>query len=231
MSGSKGFTLTELIFATTLSALVFIGIIGVSAQMVRYQVESYRKGEVSGWTLVAQNQMSRELENASVLDCPQPAAGGATYTAGCPGVTSSFLRGCSNYSRTNLGKIDPNPSVPTVAFYYCVPTSGVYANSLLRYEQLTTVDPRTCVINPTCGDAAPVGQSLSLIAKNVYQHDSATPYFTRADDIQGVEINYIVGFATPTAQSGPTSGGPNPVYVRFNARIGMNKSIQTPQVD
>lgn len=238
MSKTAGFTLTELIMSTTLSALILVAIIGVSTQMVKFQVESTRKGDVTGWTLVSLNQMNRELEEASVLDCPRPATGTVPpYTNPCDGVGSSILRGCSNYTRATNSYINPDTGVnyPTTAFYYCVPTAGTYANNLLRYALVTTgTGARTCIINPTCGNAPTGGQTMDVISTNVYQIDPATPFFRRADEIMGVELNYIVGIATPSAHAlkgPPMTGGPVPIHVRFTTKIGMNKSYQDPPVD
>lgn len=240
MRKSPGFTLTELILSTTVSALILIGIIGVSAQMVRFQVESTRKGDVTGWTLLSINQMNREVEQASVLDCPRPSGGSVPpYGNPCAGTDSPFMRGCTNFTRA-AGyppgqRMDPDPNLPTTAFFYCVPPNGTYANNLLRYAQVTSgMGARVCLIDPTCG-AAPTGaQTLDVVSTNVYQIDPLTPFFRRADDVMGVELNYIVGIATQSAVAAkgpPMTGGPNPVHVRMNYKIGMNKAFQDPPVD
>lgn len=237
MKRNGGFTLTELILSTSVSALILIGIIGVSTQMVRFQVESTRKGDVTGWSLVSLNQMNRELEQASVLDCPRPAGGAVPpYTNPCAGPDSNIMRGCSNFTRASAppGRVDPDPGFETTAFFYCVPLAGVYANSLLRYAETDTTDPRACIINPTCGNPPAGGMTLNVVATNVSQLDPLTPYFRRADDIMGVELNYNVGIATASAyahKGPPMTGGPVPIHVRMSYKIGMNKALQNPPVD
>lgn len=237
MSGKgKGFTLIELIIAVSLSGAVLIGIMSVTAQMVRFELEGVRKNEVSGWMLLSLNEMNRELENATSLLCP------STYGGGCAGNSSNVLSGCVNYTRNTASAIDPDTQKTTVAFYYCRPAAGQYAKMLLRYSQEsapgTAVNARVCPINPTptCGNAPGAGQTMRVVATNVYGWDGSDPpaganlLFRRLDDIAGVEARYSIGFSTATSEihhsAGTAAGaGPNPTFMRFATKIAMNKSF------
>lgn len=238
----KGFTLIELIIAVSLSGAVLIGIMSVTAQMVRFELEGNRKNEVAGWMLLSLSQMNRELENATTLLCP------STYgvVAGCAGNTSNVLAGCVNYTRQTNRAVDPDTQKTTVAFYYCRPIAGQYAGMLLRYAQEsavgTAINARTCPINPlpTCGNAAGAGQTMKVVATNVFGINGggtlasnpagAEQFFQRMDDIAGVELRYSIGFSTATSEihhsAGTAAGaGPNPTFMRFRTKISMNKAF------
>lgn len=231
MSGTgKGFTLTELIVAVSLSALILVGIMGISAQMVRFQLQGSRKGDVTGWTLLGLQRMNKELENANVLDCPTN--DGSSVTCVAPRNPSDRLAGCINYTRQS---VPPGPLAAnqrTLAFYYCIPVVGQYAYQLLRYELESgpgTGLPATCPLTPipvACGNAPSAPMTMEVVVKGFYPSDGQTPFpfFERADDVSGVRLRYTVGLATPTAEISPTAAGPVPTYMRFDMKIGMNKS-------
>lgn len=203
-----GFTLIELIIAMSISSFVLIGIIGVASQMVRFQMEGVRKGSVTGWTLISLSKMNKELEDASSLYCPGI---GATHTC-TGGLSTDYLSGCSNYSRDLAGRIDVNSN--NTSFYYCVAAVGTpLTQSLLRYE-LTGAGVACPMPAPACGVTLP----YEVYARDFYAIDPATSFFRRADDVSGVQLNYIVGIATPTTNT------PNPVYMKVVTKIGMNKN-------
>ena len=170
----------ELMVATALSAVVMLGVVVVATQMVHFQVDETHKGRVSGWTLLALNRMTKELEGASVLDQPTTTTGG------------DIVSGCSNYSKLSNLPIDANQ--PNTSFYYCV-----NSNNLYRYETQTAAGiPIVCpmALPPSAASCGVTG-AYELIAKDVYRLDkltsNATPYFRRADEVGGVELRYIVG--------------------------------------
>lgn len=207
---AQGFTLVELIIALSLSSFILAGIVGVASQMVRFQMEGKKKGDVTGWTIVSLIKMNKELENASVLDCP------SSY-AGCSGLTSDYISGCSNYTRMTspAGPIDTSPGNNTItAFYYCVPTSGANANQLLRYGATGTCP----MAAPTCGSTA----GFEVYAQDFYKVAGLTYFFRRANEVNGIELNYIVGIATANADS--TGQRTMPVYMKMQTKIGMNKT-------
>ena len=205
--GIEGFSLIELIIALLLSTFVLIGVVGVAAQMIRFQMEATKHGEVTGWVLLSLVAMQRQLEGASVLYCPNAANG-----ACLGGDETEFLSGCTNYSRhlsqpIGVGlRIDA--SKENVSFYYCVDD-----DKLLRYEKKGT--PTSCPISPTpvCGSG-----NFKIIASHFYQIDANTEFFARAQDIAGVELRFMIGIATPTPNI------PIPVVTTFRTKVGMNKS-------
>ena len=232
---SRGFTLTELIIAVSLSGLILMGIIGISAQMVRFQLQGARKGDVTGWTLLGLQRLNKEIENANVLDCPATAATSTCTTA--PYNPSQVLSGCTNFTKQTNAPYDENRE--TVAFYYCVPAPGhALQDHLVRYELKSGPNPAggfhstpapTCPITPvpaTCGNTPASPVTMEVLVKGFYAHNTQAnfPFFERADDVSGVRLRYQVGLATATAEISPTTAGPIPTYMRFDMKIGMNKS-------
>ena len=189
--------------------LCLVAIMIVASQMMRSEIESADKGQIAGWTLAGLNQMSTELQNASYL---------ATPTVQKP--TGHVISGCINYSGVAGATLNPQSSV--TAFYYCVyPPSGSSLNqcgqsgvvcNLLRYANSSVNG--TCPISPTptCGQG-----SYGVVAQNVSKI-SATPYFTRDDNIGGVDLSFNVG------TTGTAVNRPNPVYLAVSTKIKMNKA-------
>lgn len=188
-----GFTLTELVISLTLSSFVLVGIVGVASQMIRFQMEGKTKGDVTGWTLISLNKMHRELENATVLDYPT--------------TTGDSISGCSNYTKVTGGVIQVGGAIE--AFRYCV--SG---NQLMRYGS-TGACPMGAV---TCG----VTGGYEVYARDFYKIGGMTYFFRRANEVSGLELNYIVGIATANAD--PTGQRTMPVYMKVQTKIGMNKA-------
>lgn len=199
--GRGGFTLVELIVALVLSAFILVGIVGVATQMVRFQMEGQRKGDVSGWTLLSLAKMHKELEDASVLDFPSAAT-----------PTGDYISGCSNYTRITNAPIDS--SLPVTAFWYCVQTTGLTPNRLLRYSSAGTCP----MAAPACGSG-----SFEVYAQDFHKRDGLGYFFRRAPEASGIEVNYTIGIATATDVSNKQM--PNPVFVRVQTKISMNKSF------
>lgn len=212
MKTRRGLTLIEMIVAIFLSSLVLLAIVGVAAQMIRFQMEGTTKSGVAGWTMISLDQMNRELQDATALYCPSAGPG-----YGCGSTTSSYLSGCKNYSLMPPGsRISPDLSVPITAFYYCVDNN---LHNLLRY-QMQGACPYAP--QPTCGQG-----SYTLVAQKVYP-DPGDPQcnqcFRRADDVGGVELNFNVGDPI----NPPQSGMKNPVYMKVQTKIGMKKPYNDP---
>lgn len=199
-----GFTLVELIVALVLSAFVLVGIVGVATQMVRFQMEGQKKGDVSGWTLLSLSKMHKELEDASVLDFPSAAS-----------PTGDYISGCSNYTRITNAPIDP--ALPVTAFWYCVETGGLTPNRLLRYSS-AGVCPMPA---PACGSG-----SFEVYARDFYKRDGLPYFFRRAPDASGIEVNYTIGVATATSLANEHM--PAPVFLKVQTKISMNKSFNNP---
>ncbi len=211
MRPRRGFTLLELIVAMTLSSFVLVGIVTVAAQMMRSQIESSDKGEVTGWTLIGLNRMNKELQDANYLAAPN-AGGGAV------------ISGCINYSMLmNNGAGGPiNAALPTTAFYYCVNPAvncgqpGVSCNLLRYYNDGVGI---ACPIAPTCGNAAYGLNPVEVVSRYVsqIQTPAVLPYFQRANDVGGIALNFNVGTTSPSANR------PNPVFLTISTKIKMNK--------
>ena len=127
MKTRRAFSLIELVVALSLSAFVLVGIVGVASQMIRFQMESANKGDVTGWTLLSLQRMNKEIVDATVLQCP------SAYP-GCAGVNSDVLSGCSNYTRMttegNYGagnsiSLTPNPVGKVAGFNPMTANAGV----------------------------------------------------------------------------------------------------------
>ncbi len=200
---SPGFTLLELIIALSLSLFVLVAVIAVVTAVIRYQFEGLRKGQVTGLTLYSLARMHRELENATHLDLPSTAS-----------PAGSVLSGCSNWS-ANMNPL-PNQidsSQPVEAFYYCVDSN----NSLLRYS-----GTGICPYSP---QPAPCGSGSGftpVVYRNFYLMDGLGYFFKRSTEVAGVEMSYIIGKATPTAEV------PIPVAYKLSTKVGMNKAYGNP---
>lgn len=200
-----GYSLTELVIAIALSSLVLLGVVSISAQMLRFQVEGMKKGTVTGWFIVSLMRMNKEIEDANVLVYPTTASGGA-----------DSLVGCANWSRMMNGKIDVyNAASPVKVFYYC------YDTTALQLRRYVSEDPAlTCpagvpgYATGACGGGS--WEESEVIATNVYRNGGAA-IFTRANDAGGVHIRYIVGDPTPTTNM------PIPQSIPYDSKIGMNK--------
>lgn len=219
----KGFTLLELIVALSLSVFVLVGVITVATSMVRYQMDAIRKGSATGGTLMAITRMTKEIEDSTYLKCPG-------NDPSCPALTGDEVSGCTNWSTQNQGAdkridptLDPDGAGPLSAatnvtsWRYCVS-----ANSLLRYENQGT----SCSVPITaCGGGTP--ETVVWQKPGFYKMDNIGYFFKRSNDIGGVELHFIVGYATKTVLGGGAGGpvDPNPTaYFKFDTKVGMNKS-------
>ncbi|MDX6770258.1 MAG: prepilin-type N-terminal cleavage/methylation domain-containing protein [Elusimicrobiota bacterium] len=190
-----GFSLTELIIAMLLSSFVMIGIVGISAQMVRFQVEGMKKGSVTGWSLVAITAMNKEIEDGTVLAYPTNATG-----------AQDTLIACKNYSRVTNAAL--SASEPILTFGYCYDSTA--PGYLRRWTTLGSC-PAGVPTPPTCSTISEV------VATGVYRDASNNFIFRRADDVGGVQIRYRVGNPTPTTNM------PMPQTMAFDMKFAMNK--------
>ena len=149
--------------------------------------------------------MNKELENASYLDKPSVAV-----------PAGNVISGCSNYSQVLGGVL--NSAVSITAFFYCVQgtqcgTPGVTCN-LLRYATNNAGCP--IIPKPRCGSGI-----YEVVVRNISPISTPsglTPYFQRAKDVGGIELNFNVG------TTGVTANRPNPVFLTISTKIPMNKS-------
>ncbi|MCX5793951.1 MAG: prepilin-type N-terminal cleavage/methylation domain-containing protein [Elusimicrobia bacterium] len=205
MSARPGFTLIELVIALVLSTFVLVGIVGVTSQMVRYQLEGGRKGINTSYELMSLDSMVRELQGASTLYCPSYCTGvntpaKCTQATGCGSRTSSYLSGCIDYT------LNPNvPGAPAPAdgvaanvkaFCYCVwdkANTPTKTNWLLHYSNKASGCPYPA---GTCPNACGTG-TYDVVAQDI-QPINSTFYFQRSDDINGVQLLFQVGASTTT---------------------------------
>lgn len=223
----KGFTLIELLASMLLSTIVLVGIISLATNMIRYQFESMKRGEVSGLNLVALASMHRQLEDATYLQNP---------VAGTP---SGLIRGCEGYSSnwTSPGVGAQMTDMPALrSFVYCVDTAVACAPEMASYASAVPAValcptlwhyefPATCPPPAvgTCGATVAGVTPDAVVYKNFFRGDDLTKnYFARNDVTGGVEVYYTVGLSSPSANR------PNPIAYKVNTRIGMVKSYGTP---
>ena len=232
MKTRRAFTLVELIIALVLSTFVLVGIIGASSQMLRYEFDSSRKGTSTNWTLMTLDQMKKEILVGNVLYCPSPptppARNDHTPLGGalCTQNTSTVLSGCGDWTTNpSFPGFGPPPVAPctvngcpldgvagnVTSFFYCVwdgaPTNPPW---LLHYKGTT------CPINPlpACGATA----GYDVVAQNFYLDSGNAWYFKRADDMSGVQMQFMVGTGSATAIS------PNPTAQHVNVKFVMQKT-------
>jgi prepilin-type N-terminal cleavage/methylation domain-containing protein len=202
MRAPEGFSLIELLIALSISLFVLVGIVSLNTSMVRFHFEGIRRGEVTGMTLYGLSQLHRKLENASHLQFPNSTSPSGNILSGCVNWSAALSR------ITGTGKIDAGASVES--FYYCVDS----ANSLMLYR--SSVCPP--VPPASCGSASAGMDMETVVFRNFFKMDNQPQFFKRSAAVAGVELHYIVGHATPTANV------PIPVAYKFNIKIGMNKA-------
>lgn len=190
-----GFSLVELVIAMLLSSFVMIGIVGISAQMVRYQAEGMKKGSVTGWSLVAITAMNKEIEDGNVLVYP---------TSGTPQDSLSI---CKNYSHLAGAALGPG-SIENVTYCYDSTSPGY-----LRRAFTTG----SCPALGTAPAACTAGNYPDVVATGVYRDASSNSVFRRADEVGGVQIRYRIGNPTPTTNM------PMPQTMAFDMKFAMNK--------
>lgn len=204
-----GFTLIELILALSLSTFVLVGIVSVTASVLRHHFDQIRRGEANVQTLYSLQQLNVELEEATHIVPNYP-----------PTTGSSVLKGCKNYSARLVSIGDGTGRYDTTRnseyFVYCVrsdgnDSSGNAMYSLIRYAGTTC----SSMGNPeaACGS----GGTFSVVALNrFYPQYPATNYFFRTND-RRVRVSYILGVSTPTTNV------PNPVFFRVDTTISPEK--------
>lgn len=209
----RGFSLMELIIAMLLSSFVLIGIVGVSSQMLRFQVEGMKKGTVTGWSLVSISRMNKEIEDASVLVHPPDG-----------GVPSDTLIGCANWSREGAGgggggrlNTSGGAAGNVTVFYYCYDTAARYIRRYANVGAGVNCPPLSPAPTIPACDGSGAWTENDIIATGVYRDTGANLLFRRADDVGGVQIRYVVGDPTPTPNM------PTPQTIAFDTKIAMNK--------
>lgn len=193
-AGRSGFSLTELVIAMLLSSFVLIGIIGISSQMVRFEVEGMKKGTVTGWSLVALTAMNKEIEDGTVLAYPTNGTG-----------ARDTIMFCKNYSRYTGAALDSTQPVQTIGYCYDSAAPGYFRRWTAAGCPAGVPSP------PACNTVTEV------IATGVYRDASNNAIFRRADEVGGVQIRYRVGNPNPTPNM------PQAQTLAFDFKFAMNK--------
>jgi prepilin-type N-terminal cleavage/methylation domain-containing protein len=212
-AAEAGFTLLELIIALSLSAFVLVGIIQVSATMVRYQLNAGLKGSAGGSTILALGRMSRMLEDTTYMSIP------------ATGTPQDYVAGCTNWSQLgnqrilatlNRGaapEICPGAANNVVGFVFC--RSG--SNQLYLHYNCSTTCSIPAVTSGNCGAGVGTVQQIIGQRPGFYRHGSWGNIFYRVTG--GVDLHYSVGYSTPTAAE------PTPAFYRMDQRVMMNKAF------
>ncbi|MBI5624900.1 MAG: prepilin-type N-terminal cleavage/methylation domain-containing protein [Elusimicrobia bacterium] len=220
----RGFTLVELLIALALSSTVLIALMSVLASLLRSHVDTTLKGEVSGWTVLALDQLNREVEEATFIAAPAPKTSG------------NVLSGCTNFSRVlydavctgscpGEGRLDVNTAV--TAFYYCRSTDiGGGMPGLVRKYAIgnALVCPDNIPAAPCTAGAHGPTSGADVIVRNFHFRDddatlSPTIFANRGD---GIEMHFAVGFMTrPT--SGPGASIPVANNLKVDTFVRANK--------
>lgn len=207
MRRRRGFTLIELVMALALAAVVLLGVFSILASMIQNEVQSLRKGTVTGWALASVVAMNREIASGSVLAYPPR------------GIGDDSLVICTNWSRLMN---PPNGAAliggPTFYFSYCWEPGA----HLLRRMRIDGPCPPPGTPPPACG-AATYGND-SVIATGVYRDALNDPLFLADPDVASVvHLRYVVG----NPEAGVSAGGndktflTNPQSLAFDTRVAL----------
>ncbi|UPT75924.1 MAG: hypothetical protein M0D55_09785 [Elusimicrobiota bacterium] len=215
-----GVSLIELVIGMSLASFVLAGVAGIAAQMTRAQVEGIRSGTATGWSVISYIAMSKEIEDGNVLAFPIADGAGADQ-----------LILCKNWSRAQgalpggqLYTIDPvtNAAANTSVVQYCVDSTDA-SNLLLRRFENT--GPAVQCPNPgvpvACTDAPSGTWTKTDVVGFRLEKLSGANVFTRANNVGGVRVRYVIGRQTPTTND------PNPRSTPFDIAIAMNKNYSS----
>lgn len=211
--------------------MVLVGILSVMAGTLRSHVNMQLRGEVSAWSLVALEQLNRDLADATYVQLPALPVG----------TTNNRLAGCKNYSPALAAAAIPggaryDATANVVAFLYCktngtaaAPVMGIPMPALLRYEAsgAALTCPASIPAVGNCGDAPTPGVTVAAAVRNFHHRDddgAQTPaLFTRVFD--GVEMHFAVGSGSQTMVAGgpPQAQIPVPVTIKVDTLIRANK--------
>lgn len=233
---AKGFTLIELVIALSFAAVVLYGITSIFTSMTKFEFEAVRKSSVDIWSQATLAQMSKEIEDASILYFP---------SATTPSPTPQGIMGCSNWSTmlngpNSGGPLDP--SSPVVWFYYCYDTSSgpIVPPSTTPITYLRRIAADGAANCPARGGVAPGTYPCSsatilpgsgvktndVIATNVNLLPGYAMFtFNINGPATGVNLNFLIGNPTPGTPTGGESGSPSAAYITNPQTITVQTSI------
>lgn len=217
-SSERGYTLLELIVALSLSSFVMMGIISVATAMVRFQFQAGLSGNAGGGTLIAVGRMTRQLEDASYLRDPASLAAPQDYVAGCTNWSASGNRRMSTTLSGGASWPCTAAGTNVTNFVYC---RNALNEMWLHYNCSATCGSIPAVTEGNCGGAIANRELIVGQRPGVFKAVGYTKMFYRTADNTGLDMHYIVGASTPTANY------PRPAFYRVDTRIIMNKSYAT----
>lgn len=218
MKNSSGFSLVELLIATSLASFVLVGVVTISAQLARNQIDGIRSGTVTGWSVVSYMSMAKEIEDGNVLVFPVN-----------NGDAADQIVVCKNWTRVTGAPLDA--SVPVSLIQYCVdPTAAVAPETGFRLRRYARVSVGN--ICPTAGVPVACDAAGPSWTENGTPSNGVVGYrlekivglplvFLRDNTIGGVRLRYVIGRQTPT------SNEPNPKSTTFNFGISMAKQYSS----
>lgn len=218
-----GFSLVEVLIATSLASFVMIGISTIGAQLARNQIEGIRSGTQMGWSVVSYMSMAKEIEDSNVLVYPVN-----------NGDAADSLVVCKNWSR-QMGAGPPTGAAldpgPVSVIQYCVdttppvaPETGYkirrYANVGVGFTCPTSGVPVACnAAGPSWTENGVV--SNGVIGYRVEKVPGMNLVFLRDNAIGGVRLRYVIGRQTPTTNE------PTVKATTFNFGITMAKQYSS----
>lgn len=234
----NGFTLLELVIALSFAAVVLYGITNIFTSMTKFEFEAVRKSSVDTWSQATLAQMSKEIEDATILYFP---------SATIPTPLPPGIMGCSNWSSmlngaNSGGALDPG--APVVWFYYCYDnTSGPIippsTNPVAYLRRIAVENAPSCpargAVGPgtyPCGNGAvlPGQTSNDVIATQVNQLGGTSMFtYNINGPATGVNMNFMIGNPTSGAPTSTESGVQssanitNPQTIVVQTSIALNR--------
>ena len=218
-----GFTLIELVVASSLSTIALLGLFAIMGSMVQTEVDAMRNGTVTAWSLASINAMSADIASASYISYPTQ------------GNSANYMYVCTNWSANGGG-----PGVPGIVdknqwvtyYYYCydttdAPTSPFYHTILRLYGTIGSGPCPTPASSSSCTSAL---GGASVVATGVYNYNSsgvARNIFT-AESENIVHVQFNVGNPMPGISEGGNTNTKtslaNPVTMPFDTRISLESA-------
>jgi hypothetical protein len=245
MKTRGGYTLLELIIASSLVTLVLAAMYSMVSSVVNFQTEAMRKSSVSGWNAVSMNMMTKEIEDATVIYYPDSSA---------PSLgNSNAVLGCSNWSTSQQGAATGgtmNAAANVTYFFYCLDTttgptapSGTTIPVLRRIAATGTgvTCPAKATYSPTAPPVACSKTTVALTGSGINTNDIVasevnvpasgfifTAGVTAAQN--SLNVNFVLGNESAESPGTATANAPtnahivNPQTSTVNVTIAVNRS-------
>jgi prepilin-type N-terminal cleavage/methylation domain-containing protein len=210
---SPGFTLLELIIATSLSSIVLMGMFSIMSNMVSAEMNGMRNGTVTAYSIAGITAMNTDISGSGAIGFP--ASGG----------TSNSLVVCTNWSTkgTTPGVVQSaaNGGTGNTVYSYCWDTTDL-PNALLRNVTVHGAGGEACPAAPLA--PCTMGAYGNAVVTGVYQDPANLNliFYTDPLTMNAVRMRYIVGNPNANLNSAGGSAGQvtaMPVSVPFNTEI------------